>query len=112
MVSVDDASLTVVDLEAAGQPTLRIPRDDVMQIARFAGRKGSVTGAAIGAGGGLLLGFLTAAAIAYKDCGGGCGDEKFMMGVSLVGMPIGGAVLGYSLGGGGRRELRTIYLRP
>lgn len=107
-LSADDASMTV----EGGTGVLRVARDEVMEVKRWVGRKGPVAGAAIGAGGGLLLGFFTAAALAYKDCGGGCGDEQFLMGVSLVGMPIGGAVLGYSLAGGGRRELRTIYLRP
>ena len=109
-VAADDASVTLVDLEG-GRTTLSVARDEVMQVSRLTGQTGSVAGAAIGAGGGFLLGFLSASALAYKDCGGGCGDEQFLMGVSLVGMPIGGAVLGYKLPGG-NRELRTIYLRP
>jgi hypothetical protein len=111
LVSADAASVTVVDVEAHGQPTLRVAREDVVQVSRWVGRGGSVPGAIVGAGAGFLLGFFTAAGLAYKDCGGGCGDEQFLMGVSLVGMPIGGAVLGYKLPGG-KREIRTIYQKP
>jgi hypothetical protein len=109
-LSADDTAVTV-DMEGAGQAAVRVPREDVTQISRWVSHAGSVPGAIVGAGGGLLLGFFTAAGLAYKDCGGGCGDEQFLMGASLVGMPIAGAVLGYMLPGG-KREIRTIYLKP
>jgi hypothetical protein len=98
-------------MESAGQAAVRVDREDVLTVSRWDGHGGSVPGAIVGAGAGLLLGFFTAAGLAYKDCGGGCGGEQFLMGVSLVGMPIGGAVLGYKLPGG-KREMKTIYLRP
>jgi hypothetical protein len=58
-------------------------------------RRGSVAGAVIGASGGFLLGLVSSVNLAFKQCGGSCTDEKALMALSLVGMPIGGGVLGY-----------------
>jgi hypothetical protein len=110
LLAADDASVTVEDLETSGPP-LTVARDDVIKVSRWVGRDGSVAGAAIGAGGGFLLGLLSTVALAEKTCGGGCGGEQFLMVASLVGMPIVGAMLGYKVPGG-NRELRTIYLKP
>jgi hypothetical protein len=30
-----------------------------------------------------------------KPCGGSCGDERFMLGASFVGLPVAGALVGY-----------------
>jgi hypothetical protein len=111
-VSADDVSVTVVDPEGSGRQGVRIARSDVAQVRQIVGHQGSVAGAALGAGGGLALGFFTATMIAYKPCGVSCDGEGFLMGLSLVGMPIGGAVLGYSLLPGGHRDFSTIYLKP
>ena len=67
-------------------------------------------GAAVGVGAGVLAGFVTALNLAYKQCGTSCSDEKGLMALSLVGMPIGGGWLGYKLPGG-NRALTTIYKR-
>ena len=65
---------------------------------RTAGKtRGSVAGGIGGAAGGLLLGGRLALGLAYKDCGGDCGDEKALMGLAVVGLPIAGAILGYRL---------------
>jgi hypothetical protein len=110
-VSADASTLTVVDLEAPGTPTLRLARTDVDEILQRTGRRGSVLGAAIGAGGGVLLGIVSAINLAFMDCGGSCGDERFLIGLSLVGIPVAGGFAGYYLPGDSRR-LTTIYLRP
>lgn len=110
-VSADDATLTVVDLEDVNRATRRIPRDDVNEIRRWTGRRGSLAGAAIGAGSGFLLGYVSAINLAYRDCGGGCVDEGFLIGLSIVGMPIVGGLVGYRLTGD-RRTLTTIYVKP
>jgi hypothetical protein len=113
VLSVNDVSLTVVDLEAAGQPTVRVARDEVVQIARWVGPRGSKKGAIAGAAGGFLLGFVTSVGLANKQCGTSCGDEQLLMAVSLVGMPIGGMILGYGVSPSmGRRELETVYVAP
>ena len=111
IVAVDDAALTVVDLESPNRTTLRILRTDVSEIRQWTGRRGSLLGAVIGAAGGLALGYVSAIGLAYKQCGGSCADEKILIGASLVGMPIAGGLLGYRLPGG-NRTLTTIYLRP
>lgn len=33
-----------------------------------------------------------------KQCRGSCGDEQFMLGVSLVGLPVAGALVRYRPG--------------
>lgn len=111
IVAVEDAALAVVDLESPNRTTLRIPRADVSEIKQWTGRRGSPLGAVIGAAGGLVLGFGVAIALADKQCGGSCADERILVGVSLVGIPIAGGLLGYRLPGG-NRTLTTIYLKP
>jgi hypothetical protein len=64
----------------------------------------------IGAAGGFALGFASAVALADKQCGGSCADERMLIGASLVGMPIAGGLLGYRLPGG-NRTLTTVYLK-
>jgi len=110
-VSADATGLTVIDVEASARPTLRIDRADVTEVSRVVGRKGSVAGAIAGAAAGFGLGLYAATRLAYKQCGGGCGDERLLMGLSLVGFPIGGAALGYALPGG-NRGLEKIYIAP
>jgi hypothetical protein len=110
-LSADDRSVTVVDVETLGRPTVQIARDEVMEISCWVCRPGSVAGAIAGAGGGFLLGFVTSVGLANKMCGSSCGDEQVLMAASLIGMPIAGAVLGYGPSAG-KRQFRTIYLRP
>lgn len=111
LVAVDDAVLTVVDLEAPSRTTLRIPRTDVNEVRQWIGRRGSRRGAIIGAAGGFALGVVSALSLSYRQCGGSCADERVLIGASLVGMPIAGGFLGYRLPGG-HRTLTTIYLKP
>jgi hypothetical protein len=66
--------------------------------------------AVAGAGGGLLLGAFIGTALAFKDCGGGCGDEKFLIGLSVVGLPVALGLLGYHAGG--RTVGGMIYRAP
>jgi hypothetical protein len=111
IVAVEDAALTVVDLESPNRTTLRIPRTDVSEIRQWTGRRGSPLGAVIGAAGGFALGYVSFIALSDKQCGGSCADERILVGAALVGMPIAGGLLGYRLPGGNRR-LTTIYLKP
>jgi hypothetical protein len=111
LVAVEDAVLTVVDLESPSRTTLRIPRTDVNEARQWIGRRGSRRGAIIGAAGGFALGFVSAFSLSYKQCGGSCADERILIGASLVGMPIAGGFVGYRLLGG-NRTLTTIYLKP
>ena len=111
IVAVEDAALMVVDLESANRTTIRIPRTDVSEIRQWTGRRGSPLGAVIGAVGGFVLGVGSAIALADKQCGGSCADERIFVGAALVGMPIAGGFLGYRLPGG-NRTLTTIYLKP
>lgn len=111
IVAVEDAALTVVDLESPNRTTLRIARADVTEIRQWTGRRGSMVGAVIGAAGGFAIGFLSALNLAFKQCGGSCTDERILIYASLIGMPIAGGIAGYRLPGGNRR-LTTIYVRP
>ena len=58
IVAVEDAALTVVDLDSPNGTTLRIPRTDVNEIRQWTGRRGSPLGAVIGAAGGFALGYV------------------------------------------------------
>jgi len=62
----------------------RIPRPDIVAITTPAQRRGSLIGAAIGAGGGFVLGYVSALHLAYKQCNGSCSDERALTGLSLV----------------------------
>lgn len=73
---------------------LTIPRGDVLRITRQR-RRGSLFGAIAGGAAGTLAGLQTGAMFAMKPCGGSCNDEKALMAASMIGMPIGGALLGY-----------------
>jgi len=111
IVAVEDAALTVVDLDSQNGTTLRIPRTDVSEVRQWTGRRGSPLGAVIGAAGGFALGLVSAVALAEKQCGGSCADERILIGAALVGMPVAGGLLGYRLPGG-NRMLTTIYVKP
>jgi hypothetical protein len=111
VISADDRLLVIEDSESPGRPMRRIARVDVDEVMKWTGRRGSLIGAAVGAGGGFLLGVIASLNLALKDCGGSCSDERFFIGASLVGLPIGGGLAGYYLAGS-RRSLTTVYLRP
>jgi len=111
LVLFDDAGLTAVDLDSPNRTTLWIARADVDEVSQWIGRRGSVLGAVIGAGVGIVAGCRLALGLAFKQCGRSCSDEKFLIGLSLVASPIAGGFLGYRLPGDSR-TLKTIYLRP
>ena len=73
-------------------------------------RRESLIGAVIGAAGGLVLGYVSAVHLANKQCHGSCGDEKALMALSLVGLPIAGGLLGYHAGRQTTQEV--IYREP
>jgi hypothetical protein len=57
--------------------------------------KRGVIGAVIGAAAGAVLGVGLAIGYATRDCGGSCSDERAMIGVSLIGIPVAAGVAGY-----------------
>ena len=61
--------------------------------------RGTVIGAIVGAAVGAVAGVATSVNLAMKQCGSTCADEKALIGVSLVGMPVAGAFLGAKLFG-------------
>jgi hypothetical protein len=91
VVSADSAGLTV---RGPGGLAERALRADVAEV-RDLTRRGSKRNAVIGAGAGAFLGYLIALNVAFRDCGGGCGDERALIGVALVGTPVAGGLLGY-----------------
>ena len=88
----------------------RIRRPVIAEIREPGRRVGSKIGAIVGAAGGALIGFGLAAGIATENpCGSSCADEKFLIGASVVGIPVGAGFLGYHLGA--KRTLEVIYRR-
>ena len=110
-VAASETTLTAVDLEDAGRPTLQMARDDVIEIRRRTGRHVPLLGAVIGTAGGLMLGVGSAVTLSFKQCGGSCSDEKALRGLAIVGLPLAGGLAGYYLPKSGRM-LTTIYVKP
>jgi hypothetical protein len=81
-------------LAPLGEVVQTIPRSAVREI-RLERTGGSKVGAAVGATAGIVAGLLTAPYWMMKPCNGSCGDEQLMLGVSLVGLPVAGALVGY-----------------
>jgi hypothetical protein len=78
-----------------GEVIRRIPQAEIVAIETPPARRGSVVGAVVGAAAGFVVGYRMAVHFAYAQCNGSCGGEQAMMGVSLVGMPVAGSLLGY-----------------
>ena len=102
-----DGTRRVADLALVVQ---RTAREDVREIRVAGQRKGNKRLAAVGAGGGFLLGAYIGTALAFKDCGRSCGDEKFLAGLSVVGLPVALGLLGYY--GGSHSVGGMIYRAP
>jgi len=85
-------------------------RSEVAEVRGNGRTQGSAYGAVGGAAGGLLLGSLLAVPLAFKACGGSCGDEKALMGLLVIGLPIAGGVLGYRAFG--HKTAGVIYRAP
>lgn len=71
-----------------------VPRGEVREI-RLQRTRGSTLGAVVGAAAGAAAGLVLAPYWMMKPCGGSCGDERFMLGASFVGLPVVGALVGY-----------------
>jgi hypothetical protein len=96
-----------------GEIVRKIDHRDVAVIQGPLTKRGSVPGAIIGAGAGFAVGLLAAVNLAYKYCGRSCDDEKVLIGLSLVGLPILGGVIGYRIGPGRNAGMmNTIYRAP
>ena len=87
-----------------------IARTDVQQITSAGRTGGSASWAAAGAAAGIALGLMSTVRIAFSPCGGSCTDEKMLIGLSLVGLPVLGGVMGYK--GGGHDVERIFYRAP
>jgi hypothetical protein len=100
----------VVDQKIAGLDQLveAIARKDVQQIASAGRTGGSASWAATGAAAGAALGVMSAVYFAFSPCGGSCADEKMFIGLSLVGLPVLGGVMGYKAGG---HDVERIFYR-
>jgi hypothetical protein len=75
-------------------PKAEAPHADRPAAAARRSRRG-VIGAVIGAAAGAVLGAGLAIGYATRDCGSSCSDERAMMWVSLVGIPVAGGLAGY-----------------
>ncbi len=82
---------------AAGdaRPPVEFRRETVARVQRQT--KGSLLGGVLGVAAGALAGVVTAANLAMKECGESCSDEKALIALSLVGMPIAGGYAGATL---------------
>jgi hypothetical protein len=108
---VFDGNRRVADL---AQVVQRAPREDVREIRVAGKRKGNkrmaAIGAAVGAGAGLLVGAFVGLSMGDKDCRTSCSDEKVLVGLSVIGLPIALGVLGYY--GGSHTVGGMIYRAP
>lgn len=105
--AVFDGNRRVADL---AQVVQRTPREDVSEIRVAGQRKGNKRMAALGAGAGLLVGAYVGFSMSDKDCGSGCSDEKALIGLSVIGLPIALGVLGFY--GGSHTVGGMIYRAP
>ena len=105
--AVFDGNRRVADL---AQVVKRAPREDVREIRVPGQLKGSKLKAAVGAGVGFFLGASIAVGLGYKLCGASCSDEKFLAGLSVIGLPVALGLLGYY--GGGHTVGGMIYRAP
>lgn len=108
LISLSDTELVI---ERKGKPQ-SFMRDDVKEVWLVDGPSRLKRGIFMGVGGGA--GFLVGAAIAiglgFKQCGGGCADEKAGAAGALIGLPVAGVLAGKALAGKGKRTL--IYSAP
>ena len=99
---VDDAAIAV---QTKDSNHTRVAREDVIEIALPPHRS---IGRALGLGAaGAGVGFLLAFRISYKNCGESCSDERALMTLSLVGLPVGLGLAGYY----SSNNSRVIYRR-
>lgn len=76
----------------------RIERADVLQVEGPIRSRGSVAGAVMGVGGGLLIGTLAFVFQGFRDdCSSGCNTSNALVVMGLVGLPVAGGILGYRL---------------
>ena len=59
-------------------------------------KRGAI-GAVIGAAAGAVLGVGLAVGYATRQCGSSCSDERAMVWVSLIGIPVAGGLAGYHI---------------
>jgi hypothetical protein len=93
-LAVDGVFVDGQKMADLGEIVDTVDRQEVREIS-LAHRRGSILGAAVGAGGGFALGFVLAARLADTACKPSCASEEGLMTASLVGLPVGLGLLGY-----------------
>jgi hypothetical protein len=108
VVATDDDSIVVSNPATPQMPHERIARADVLMVSTVR-KRGSRIGAAAGVAAGFLLGYGLAIGIATENpCGSSCRDEEMLVGLSLVGLPTAGGLIGYH---GFKRTVPTVIYR-
>ena len=72
------------------------PHSETAAAAARRSKRGAI-GAVVGVAAGALLGVGLAVGYATRQCGSSCTDERAMIWVSLIGIPIAGGLAGYHL---------------
>ena len=102
----DDSTITLL---TAGGAEQRIGKDQVVAIARPGSRKAKVLGAAIGAGGGFLIGFPVAVSLGQeRECQPDCGGTIALMTAAALGLPVALGLIGYHIP---KRTPETVIYR-
>ena len=72
------------------------PHGEATAAAARQSKRGAI-GAVIGVAAGALLGVGLAVGYATRQCGSSCADERAMIWVSLIGIPVAGGLAGYHI---------------
>jgi len=104
---VFEGNRKVADL---GQILQSVVRDELREIRLAPHFRGSIAGAVGGGAAAFLAAMPIGVALGFKQCGGSCADEQFLMGAAIVGLPAAAAVLGARAFGHTRSEI--IYRAP
>jgi hypothetical protein len=102
LAEVNDAAVRVRN----GVLSTWIARGDVVEIATQKGG-GSPAGVAGGVALGILAALVIAPAIGFSPCHGSCTDGKFLIGATVIGLPVGLGIAGYHAVP--RMKSRVIY---
>lgn len=111
LLAVDQQAITISSTQSSAHRSDVMSRDRVLSVSRPSGRRGSVVGAIVGGALGLGLGVAVTVKVINAQCFAGCTGNYLVSGAALGGLPLGGGVLGYRMGGD-RRTLTLLYVKP